>query len=88
MVSMDAEVTAVIKKNSKNNNTKGCVKVMEKLPQRILFVLPDKRETTMGFPDDVIEDAAFVAESSLKKQAKKEAACEMLRYVLENYEEE
>ena len=51
-------------------------------------MLPDKRETTMGFPDDVIEDAAFVAESSLKKQAKKEAACEMLRYVLENYEEE
>ena len=27
MVSMDAEATAVIKKNSKNNNTKGCAKV-------------------------------------------------------------
>ena len=39
MASMDVEATAVIKKNSKNNNTKGCVKVMEKLPQHILFVL-------------------------------------------------
>ena len=33
-------------------------------------------------------DAAFAGESSLKKQAKKEAAFEMLQYVLENYEEE
>ena len=32
VVSMVVEVTAVIRKNSKNNNTKGCVKVMEKLP--------------------------------------------------------
>ena len=40
MVSMDVEAIAVIKKNSKkNNNTKGCVKAMEKLPQHILFVL-------------------------------------------------
>ena len=36
VVSMDVEATAVIKKNSKNN-IKGCVKVMEKLPQHILF---------------------------------------------------
>ena len=35
--SMDAEATAVIKKNSKNNNIKGCAKVMEKLPQHILL---------------------------------------------------
>ena len=35
--SMDVEAIAVIKKNSKNNNIKGCVKVMEKLPQHILF---------------------------------------------------
>lgn len=27
MASMDVEATAVIKKNSKNNNIKGCVKV-------------------------------------------------------------
>ena len=27
VASMDVEATAVIKKNSKNNNTKGCVKV-------------------------------------------------------------
>ena len=27
VVSMDVEATAVIKKNSKNNNTKGCAKV-------------------------------------------------------------
>ena len=40
MVSMDVEAIAVIKKNrQKNNNTKGCVKAMEKLPQHILFVL-------------------------------------------------
>ena len=51
-------------------------------------MLSDKREKTMGLPDDVIEDAAFAGESSLKKQAKKEAAFEMLQYVLENYEEE
>ena len=31
VVSMDVETIAVIKKNSKNNNTKGCVKVMEEL---------------------------------------------------------
>mgnify|MGYP000464247834 CR=1 FL=1 len=31
VVSMDVEVIAVIKKNNKNNNTKGCVKVMEEL---------------------------------------------------------
>ena len=37
MASTDAEVTAVIKKNSKNNNIKGCAKVMEKLPQHILL---------------------------------------------------
>ena len=37
MASMDVEATAVIKKNSKNNNIKGCVKVMEKLPQHILL---------------------------------------------------
>ena len=37
VASMDVEATAVIKKNSKNNNIKGCAKVMEKLPQRILF---------------------------------------------------
>ena len=35
MASMDAEATAVIKKNNKKNNTKGCAKVMEKLPQHI-----------------------------------------------------
>ena len=29
VVSMDVEAIAAIKKNSKNNNTKGCVKVME-----------------------------------------------------------
>ncbi len=29
VVSMDVEAIAVIKKNSKNINTKGCVKVME-----------------------------------------------------------
>ncbi len=29
VVSMDMEAIAAIKKNSKNNNTKGCVKVME-----------------------------------------------------------
>ena len=29
VVSMDVETIAVIKKNSKNNNTKGCVRVME-----------------------------------------------------------
>ena len=28
VVSTDAEAIAVIKKNSKNNNTKGCAKVM------------------------------------------------------------
>ena len=39
MVSMDVEAIVVIKKNSKKNNTKGCVKAMEKLPQHILFVL-------------------------------------------------
>ena len=32
-----ALAAAVIKKNSKNNNIKGCAKVMEKLPQHILF---------------------------------------------------
>ncbi len=31
VVSMDVEAIAVIKKNSKNNNTKGCVKVMKEL---------------------------------------------------------
>ena len=31
VVSMDVETIAVIQKNSKNNNTKGCVKVMEEL---------------------------------------------------------
>ena len=31
VVSMDVEAIAVIKKNSKNNNTKGCVKVMQEL---------------------------------------------------------
>ena len=30
VASMDVEAIAVIKKNSKNNNTKECVKVMEK----------------------------------------------------------
>lgn len=29
--STDVEAIAVIKKNSKNNNTKGCVRVMEEL---------------------------------------------------------
>ena len=31
VVSMDVEAIAVIKKNSKNNNAKGCIKVMEEL---------------------------------------------------------
>ncbi len=31
VVSMDVETIAVIKKNRKNNNTKGCVKVMQEL---------------------------------------------------------
>lgn len=31
IVSMDVEAIAVIKKNSKNNNTKGCIRVMEEL---------------------------------------------------------
>ena len=31
VVSMDVEAIAVIKKNSKNNITKGCVRVMEEL---------------------------------------------------------
>ena len=31
VVSMDVEVIAVIKKNSNNNNTIGCVRVMEEL---------------------------------------------------------
>ena len=31
VVSMDVETIAVIKKNSKKYNTKGCVKVMEEL---------------------------------------------------------
>ena len=31
VVSMDVEAIAVIKKNNKNNNTKGCVRVMEEL---------------------------------------------------------
>ena len=31
VVNMDVETIAVIKKNSKNNNTKGCVRVMEEL---------------------------------------------------------
>lgn len=31
VVSMDVEAIAVIKKNRKNSNTKGCVRVMEEL---------------------------------------------------------
>ena len=31
VVSMDVEAIAVSKKNNKNNNTKGCVRVMEEL---------------------------------------------------------
>ena len=31
VVSMGVEAIAVIKKNNKNNNTKGCVRVMEEL---------------------------------------------------------
>ena len=37
VVSMDAEAIAVIKKNRKNNHTKGCVKVMEELSWYILL---------------------------------------------------
>ena len=39
VVGMDVEVIAVIKKNSKNNNTKGCVRVMEELSGYILLYL-------------------------------------------------
>ena len=39
VVSMDVETIAVIKKNSKNNNTIGCVRVMEELSWYILLYL-------------------------------------------------
>ena len=51
MASMDAEATAVIKKNSKNNNIKGCAKVMEKLPQCILSHYKFSKEKAIAFGD-------------------------------------
>ena len=39
VVSMDVEATAVIKKNSKNNNIKGCVKATEEVILTHPFVI-------------------------------------------------